>query len=72
MFITNLIQVGEIYQVLCRDWVDEKTCITIKNDGKIVMDKRLVCTREIVDEIYKYLLSNWANLKVQIFCTEKP
>ena len=71
MFITNLIQVGEIYQFLCCEWINENVYITIKNDGKVIEDKLFVHTREIVDEIFKYLLANWATLKVQIFYTEK-
>jgi len=72
MFIRNLIQIGEVYQFLCREWANEVAYITIKNDGKVIIDNLLVCTKETVDEIYKYLLENWTNGKVQIFYAEEP
>ena len=70
MYIMNLIQIGEIYQLLCREWPNENVYITIKNDGKTIFDKLCVSTREMVDEIYQYLLKNWTNKKVQIFYTD--
>lgn len=70
MFITNLTQVGEIYLLLSKGWEQGGTKITIKHDGEKPFDNVVVDSIQTVNEIYKYLLENWVDRKVQIFITE--
>ena len=70
MFITTLLQIGEIYQFLTQNWQNAKARITIKNGEEIPFDDVSVDSKMKVDTIYKFLLENWANKKLQIFYNE--
>ena len=70
MFITNLMQIGEIYQFLTQNWQEGKARITVKHGKEVVFDNILLDSIVKVNTIYKYLLENWAGKKLQIFYTE--
>jgi len=70
MFITTLLQIGEIYQFLTQNWQKDKARITIKNEEEVAFDNVLVDSKMKVDTIYRYLLENWAGKKLQIFYNE--
>jgi len=70
MFIMNLLQIGQVYQFLAANWQYANSHITIKNGKEVIYDNILVDSLEKVQAIYKYLLQNWANNKVQIFYSE--
>ena len=68
MLITNLTQIGEIFLLLSKEWKNATVHITIKKGGKKPFDNVLVDTIIKVNSIYKYLLENWQDCKLQIFC----
>jgi len=70
MFITTLLQIGEIYQFLTQNWKNAKSRITIKDGEEIPFDNVLADSRIKVDTIYRYLLEHWASKKLQIFYNE--
>lgn len=70
MFITTLMQIGEIYQFLTQNWQEAKARITVKNGKEIPFDDVLLDSIVKVNTIYKYLLENWAGKKIQIFYKE--
>ena len=69
MFIRNLGQIGEIYNLLTKNWQEKTINVTVKNRKEVVFDDILVDSILKVNTIYKYLLENWANMKVQVFYT---
>lgn len=72
MFITNLLQIGQVYQFLTANWQYANAHITVKNKKEVVFDNILVDSIVKVNTIYRYLLKHWSGGKLQIFYKEVP
>jgi len=72
MFITNLLQIGQVYQFLIANWQYANSHITVKNGKEVVFDNILIDSILKTNTIYRYLLENWNSGKVQIFYKELP
>lgn len=70
MFITNSLQLAEIYLLLSKEWKNGNVYITVKKGGYKPFNNVLVDSFLKVNTIYDYLLENWKDHKLQVFYKE--